>query len=462
MGFFRIYPSKDAWISNFINDGYPTTYASGSNFGKSPLLRVGAIKDHIVTGSVEWARSLVQFDITALSGKIFVDRTIPSSSVTYKLKMFNYVHDTTVPSSYELFVYPLSRSWTEGNGVDDDTYKDIGYCNWFNATSTQAWTLSGSDYLSASYGSGSQLFDEGTEDLEVTITQIVNNWLTSSIGQAGGLPNNGLVVKLGDTEENNGVDYYIKAFHGRESKYVDRLPYIEARWDDSIRDNRGNFAFNQSNTLYMYNVVRGELTAVTEPVSVRIQDNLTSLSGNYSNTFNAGQISTGIVTASINIVNTASFSGTFYDIWYSGSYAYMTGTLYPLILTGTQADQYLNYSVSTNLKQIYREDEEVRVKVDVRKKNYTTHVLHSASARIDREYIDKMYYSIVNDHTGEVIVPFGTGSVEYTKLSYDGNGNFFNLFMRNFVPGFVYRIIFLIDVNKDKKIIDEDFLFKVV
>jgi hypothetical protein len=35
--------------------------------------------------------------------------------------------------------------------------------------------------------------------------------------------------------------------------------------------------------------------------------------------------------------------------------------------------------------------------------------------------------------------------------------------MKNFVPGFKYRLEFLIDINQnDKKIIEEDFVFKVV
>jgi len=465
MAFYRIYPSKDTWISNKILENTPSMRATGSNFGKSPTLRLFSIKGEVASGTLEVARTMIQFNVTELSGKIFDDRVIPSSSVSYRLRMFNYVHSETIPASFNLFAYPLSRSWDEGNGIDDDNYRDSGYTNWLSASSTQTWNTTGSDYLSSNYGSASQNFDSGIEDLDVDVTQIVNNWLTSSAGQAGGLPNNGLLLKLGTTEEEtNQNSYYAKVFYGKDTMFVDKIPYIEARWDDSVRDNRGNFAYGQTNKLYLYNVIRGELTNITEPVSVRIQDSLIGASASYSATFNAGQTSTGIATASISIVNTASFSSSFYDIWYSGSTVYITGSFVPLKLTGSQADEYEDFVIdSTNLKRGYLPNEEARIKVNVRKKDFSTHVLHTASLRMDREYIEKMYYSIINEDTGETIVPFGTGSVEYTKLSYDGNGNYFNIWMSNFVPGFVYRVIFLIDINKyDKKVIDDDFIFKVV
>jgi hypothetical protein len=460
MAFYRIYPIKDAWITDASPDSSLSTRATGSNHGSSPVLNVFARKGDINSSSIELARSLVQFDVTELSGKIYTDKVIPSSSVTYVLKMFDMKHDDTVPTSYDMFVYPLSRSWDEGSGVDDDNFRDSGYVNWMSASSTTAWTVSGSDFITASFGSASQHFDRGQEDLEATITDIVTNWLT------GSLPKNGLIVKLGTTEETNGTDYYVKKFHSRESKYVDRIPYIEARWNDVIKDNRKNFGFNVENKLVMYNFVRGELTFATEPVTLRIQDHLVGNSASYSQTFTTYQIASGVLTASVNISNTASFSASFYDIWFSGSKVYLTGTFRPLVLSGSDVDPYNEFVVDVvNLKRVYDSSEEARIKVNVRNRDYKTHrgVVASASLDIEREYIEKMYYSIINDETGEVVVPFGTGSVAYTQLSYDGDGNYFIMWMNSLVPGFKYRLKFLIDINRyDKKVVDDDFVFKVV
>src|SRR3990167_5558167 len=228
MGFYRLNLTRDSFITNISTDGTHGNRATGSNLGSSPTLQVFALKDRLFTGSVEWSRALLQFDVVDLSRSIFIDKTIPSSSVTYTLKMPNFVHGGTTPTSYELYVYPLSRSWTEGSGSDSSRWRDFGWVSWLSASSTQTWTSSGSDFITTGYGSGSQLFDRGQEDLEMDLTPMVNNWLTSSTGGAGGLPNNGVIVKLGTTEENNPVTYKTKMFHSRESKYVDRIPYIQA------------------------------------------------------------------------------------------------------------------------------------------------------------------------------------------------------------------------------------------
>jgi len=410
-------------------------------------------------GSIELGRILIKFPITELSGKIFTDQTIPSASVTYKLKMFNMQHAETVPTSFDLHAFPLTRDWDEGTGTALPNL-DYGFSNWISASSTQTWTSAGSDFNATM--SGCQHFDRGLEDFEVDVTQIVNEWLTGST-----ISSNGFVIKFGPTEESNTNSYYLKAFHGRESKFIERLPYLEARWDSAgLKDNRKNFAYNQQNKLFMYNFIRGELVNVSNPVYVRIQDAAEGAFARFSQTLTASSNEVGIYSASFTIVNTASFSGTFYDIWHSGAVVYMTGNFRPLWLTGSQSDQYSEFTLNVdNLKQTFTSQEEYRFRVTARKRDYKTHfgVIKSASLDMDREYIEKLYYSIINNETGEVIVPFGTGTVPYTQCGYDTNGNFFNLYMNSFVPGFVYRMLFLIDINKyDKKVVDNNFLFKIV
>lgn len=461
MGFYRVFPSKDNWITDAHPDGDVTTRATGSNHGRSPALNVFARKADINSASIELARSLVQFDLAPLSGLIFDEQRIPSSSVDYILKMYDMKHDDMVPTSYDLFVYPLSRSWDEGTGIDDDKHRDLGFSNWLSASSTQGWTISGSDFLTTGYGSGSQHFDLGPEDLEMNITSMVNAWLT------GGLTNNGLVVKFGNPEETNTNNYFKKIFHGRESKFVDRIPVVEARWAKVLKDNRDNFAYNNDNTLAMYHFVRGELTN-PGTVFLRVVDHLDALSQSFSQSFNTGQYETGILTASINISNTASFSGTvLYDIWETSTgVTLLTGTLMPLVLTGSTVDPYDEFVVNVNnLKRVYHENEEARVVVNVRKRNFITHKgsVTSASLDLEKEFIEKMYYSITNNESGETVVPFGTGSSNaFTQLSYNSDGNYFDLYFNTFVPGITYRIKFLIDINtQDRKIIDDDFIFRV-
>jgi len=455
MGFYRVYSERDTWITNRANPDDTSVTSSGSNHGASPSLNIFALSASVSPNAMDVARSLIKFGLTELSGKIYTDMVIPSSSVTYKLKMFNMAHADTVPSSYDLFIFPLSRSWDEGVGNDDDTDRDGGVANWVQPISTADWVVAGSDYLTASYGSASQHFDDGQEDLEVNVTDMVTCWLT------GAIANNGIVVKLGSTEESTG-DYFRKAFHSRQSKYIDRLPYIEAQFEDTIKDHRDNFAINQDNNLYLYNVIRGELTDLSSAPTVRLQDSIGSAS--IVMTSGSSRVTTGIYRATFHPTSIG-LSSSWADIWYVGSTVYMSGTVKPLILTGSQADVYGELSTNVdNLKRVYGTDEKARLLVTTMDRDYVTHVgpLHSASSDIESLRLEKMYYSIVNDDSGEVIVPFGTGSIKYTQLSYDGNGNYFDLYMSSFVPGFVYRIKFLVDINRERKIYDEGFRFKVV
>jgi len=455
MGIYRFFPTKDTWVTNRLRSDF--VRATGSNHGLSPSLNVFSYLPAGQSGSnLDIARTLIQFNVSDLSSSIYVDEKVPSSSVTYSLKMFDMKHADTVPTSFDLFIFPISRSWDEGTGVDDGNDRDSGYANWINAQYAVEWTSTGSDFLATEYGSASQHFDRGSEDLVVDVTDVVQNWLTSSIS------NNGFVIKMGEAEEVSGTDYRRKAFHGRESKYVDKIPYIEATWEEVTKDNRGNFAFDQSNYLYMYNVIRGELTNVTEPVIVRIQEALVSSS--YTQEFTASRVSTGIYRVSVDDVSPTG-SGWWRDIWYSGSQVYMSSSFRPLTLTGSSFDLYDSFVVDiVNAKRIYSVNESPRLKVHVRSRDWVTHygIINSSSLDVDQEYMEKMYFSVENEESGEVVIPFGTGSVAYTQLSYNKEGNYFDIDMASFIPGFKYRFKFLIEYNKDRRVIDSDFTFKVV
>lgn len=463
MGLFRVFSAKDSYITNRMFGTNNAIRATGSNFGASPSLYVFKLTGSTPASQVELARTLIQFDLTELSGKIYTDQLIPSSSVSYYLKMFDMEHGDRKPENYNIFAYPVSQSWTEGNGIDNDNYRDFGYTNWLSASSAATWAATGSDYLdTADYGSGSQYIEDPNSDIEIDITNVVVNWLT------GALPNNGLLLKLGSTEEDHTTEsYYTKAFHSRETQFIDRLPYIEARWSNVKKDNRNNFAYNVENKLFMYNIQRGELTNVGETVTCRIQDHVVGVSASYTSSFATHQVEPGILTASITVELTGnvSFSSSWVDIWESSTRVYMTGNFTPLILTGSTQDLNNRYVVNIdNLKRTYSENEEARLKVSVRNKNYTTHkIVHSSSLDVANQYIEKMYYKVINDDTGNEIVPYGTGSIPFTQLGYDANGNYFDLNMNMFIPGTKYRIMFLIDINKHtKQEIDDDFIFKII
>tara|TARA_Y100001938_G_scaffold150087_2_gene239552 strand:- start:1178 stop:1522 length:345 start_codon:yes stop_codon:yes gene_type:complete len=68
------------------------------------------------------------------------------------------------------------------------------------------------------------------------------------------------------------------------------------------------------------------------------------------------------------------------------------------------------------------------------------------------------YYSIRDAHTDEVLIPFD----DYTKLSCDANGNFFDLWMDSFQPERFYKIVYKVTYDNTTKYFDNDFSFKIV
>lgn len=453
---YRIFSDRDSFISNFPRNNVPQT---GSNFGKSEILQlfsVAPISTSLGTISGSAARVLLKFDVSQISS-LTSSTAAPSTGLAYRLRLKDARHAKTLPSSYDVEVFPLVTDWDEGRGVDVDSFFDKGFANWEKSKSNLYWNIPGGDFTGSLRSV--QHFDEGDEDLSVNVTHIVNAWLT------GGLPNYGFMVKLSSSLESGSSDYYIKMFHGRTTNFVGREPYLEASWDDSLRDDRNNFVFDNTGSLFLYNRVRGQLSNIpgigtgSNVLTVKIVDSsgtIKVVSGSHVGV-------TGIYSSSFAIA-TASYSGsTFSDVWFSGSNVFMTCSFTPSDNFSLCSSRVSQYFVSMpGLKSEYEGDEVVRMNLFVRDRDYNPAVVLTASSAPTGLVVSKAYYRIDNDRTDEVVVPFGTGSVETTRLSYDRDGNYFKFYMSSLSRGSVYRIVYLFDVDGQRQVIDRSFKFKVV
>lgn len=458
---FRIYPVRDTFITNDYR--YPNyTRLTGANVGAIEELAVfkragisGAIGS---LGSSSLGRSLLQFDFSqfcALTGT----GDLPSAGLTFVLRMNHKTVACTRPSSFDLVVKPVSSSWDEGLGLDVNL-GDSGYANWEKRTSSAYWTTFGGDFLSSPTASAH--FDLGTEDLEVDVTSIVNEWIS------GTTPNNGLGVMLTASLEADSVyvDYYQKKFYSRQTKFEDRAPYIEVRANDVVRDDRVNVQWSRSGTLYLYNTPGGVFTnLVSDFVTVAISD----ASGVLTWLTASRGTAVGIYSASF-VLPTGAFSSgrpysgsVFYDSWGSGSYAYSTGTFTVSSLTPVNSitQQPLTARLR-NLQDEYLPEDAPVFEVMFRRRPHTLPVVQTASLSSTPYIVEKAYYAIENDSTRERVIPFGTGSQNHTQLSYGAGGNSFKLFVSNLHSGNVYRIIFLVYDQGRQQVIDPGFRFKVV
>lgn len=261
MSIRRYIASKDTSITDSFKENL-TIRATGSNMGESNVLEVFSIYAQANTSSVERSRALLYFPIEAIQ----TDRTdgvIPASgNVKFYLKMNNIVHPFTVPKKFTLNVQAVSRSWSEGYGLDMERYLDVGFANWEFASSGVVWTTQGGDFHNTPVFS--QYFEKGNEDLSTDITSLVEEWLD------GTKINFGLGVKLLGSEESGSASFYTKKFYARGAESLFKRPWIEAQFDSSKKDDRQNF-FNSSslapaadnlNLLYLYNRHRGRLVNI--------------------------------------------------------------------------------------------------------------------------------------------------------------------------------------------------------
>jgi hypothetical protein len=465
----------DNTIVNAYKDGLGTR-GTGSNMGQADVSEVFSIFGRASTSSAETSRVLSQFDIDSIS----TDRTsgdIPAQgNVSFYLRVYNAETSKTVPRNFTIVAQAISRSWTEGDGLDLENYKDVGVSNWISASSGVAWTTEGGDYHASP--AFSQSFSTGLEDLELDITDLVEEWL------AGTKQNYGIGLRLTSSQEASSsanpdgaeTSYYTKRFFARGTQYFFKKPTIEARWNSSTQDDRGNFYMSSSlapaadnlNTLYLYNYVRGQLTNIpaidTGEVYVDLYETLggDALTQAVSTPATGGWVSTGVYTCSVGLSGTYS---TLRDVWYSGSTQYFTGTISPQSFGATSVSTGNNRYITNikNLKNKYFSEEEARFNVYVRSKNWSPTIYTVASSEIENTIIPSASYRVYRVFDGYNAIPHGTGSDKQTLLSYDVSGNYFNLDMSLLEPGYEYGIKLAFYDSQRQSWLEQDqkFLFRV-
>ena len=377
------------------------------------------------------------------------------------------------------------------------------------------WANVGGDYHSSSYTAANGTmpnytftFEKGTEDLELDVTSLVEEWLADT------QENYGFGIFLTSSQEafhssSTGLDvgsvihnpdgskdsFYTKKFFSRGTEFYFKKPTLEARWDSSDKDNRGNFfyssslapAANNTQTLFLYNYVDGQLTNIPNITTVYVQlfsgsnspegnpirlskgtyvdeDNLFVVTGGLS-------ADTGIYTASFALTAAASPLETLYDVWGAGNGStapgtiqavqYYTGSLTPSVRSARQENTIPTYKTSiVNLKGSYSRDEKARFRMMIKEKSRTPTVYTKAVSITNTDIVEDAYFSILKIKDNDVIIPFGTGSTDnnYTRMSYDISGNYFDLNMDMFEKGYQYGI--KVAYYLDSRYIEQKEIFK--
>ena len=227
---FFIFPERDATLYQ----------ASGSqNTGIDEILEIR--KDVSAAGTtVDVSRVLIQFDLTKAKR---LEAENPTKVFKYYLNLFD-ARPSALSVSQSLFAYPVSGSWTMGQGRLDDNPQTTEGCS-FNfrdgATVGTNWipgvSGSGGSWFTGSQYEATHSLNHRTEDVRMDVTTIVNQWLDDNI------VNNGFIVKRsgslgtilttddeGSNERLGNLSFFSSDTH---TKYP---PTLEIEYDDSVWD----------------------------------------------------------------------------------------------------------------------------------------------------------------------------------------------------------------------------------
>jgi hypothetical protein len=508
MGIKRYFASKDNTISNAFKENL-STRATGSNMGASDILETFVIHGQTTSSvdptpsahnatNAEQSRAIIQFPVTDIQSDI-TNGVLPSQtgSIQFVLKMYNAPHGNSTPMSYSLDVCMVSQSWNEGTGLDMDNYSDHGYSNWLSASSTQGWEdalenpRTGASFVEGSNTSGSFHFETGLENLSLDVSDQVYKWLDPN--SSYNLPNNGFLIKFPDSIVSGSESYYTKMFFSRTSEFFFYRPVIEARWDSARKDNRGNFLISSSlatgpdnlNTLFLYNVVRGQLanipTITNDKLHLSLYSGTTGPLGARLAIINDGGESVLDVTGGLLVENgsavtgvyTASFASTssyddVFDLWHTGSgvshIQFFSGSFVPNSLKASEVLYDTQYVTTVeNLQDSYVKGQNPRLRLFSRNKDWSPNIYTVATKAIVPTIIEDAYYSVSREIDGLEIVGYGTGSAvnNYSRLSYDVSGNYFELDTSLLEPGYAYNLRFAYYLQGDYREQPEVFKFRI-
>ena len=428
----RYYATKDNTITNAYAENL-TTRGSDANMGASDILEVfsiyGQTQDTLGAFSTEEARVLIQFDVSQLQADI-TDGSLDSTA-TFYLRLFNAPHGKTLPLNFEIEVVPLEEAWQEGTGMDMEGYTDLTYGNgssWNEAGASANWTTSGGHFPAGT--PVSKTFDEGTEDLLIDVTSFVSTWLLTPE------TNFGLIVKLPTTATAETRSYYTKMFFARSTSNFFKKPTLEARWDSQVKDQRNSFYSTKQNTVYLYNEFRGSLVDLTDPVTVSFYESLGGIALGPS-PVTATEVTQGIYKADVTLTTS---SGTIYDVWSAAGTEVHSGSISIIQPSMASESSISDLVVSVlNNQDSHYSNQTSRFYFYIREKNWSPNIHTVATTRPPSKVYDKLVYKISRVVTDEVVFDYDFENSS-TTLSYDANGNFFDLDIAMLEVNYVYEI----------------------
>ncbi len=325
----------------------------------------------------------------------------------------------------------------------------------------------------------------GNTKVVSTLTDVTTNDFT----QGTKLKSLGLAVALSGSYEDGSKkrSFYTKKFFTRSSEYFFKRPTINIIWDSSIKDDRNRVHLSSPLltstknlcTLAFYNHPRGKFEDVPNlNPDMRVSFHET-IGGDPIQLFSGGSVAQendlyatatrnarGIYTIDVAFKDPSKLS--LYDVWYTPPQGdnprteFHTGSVEIKKLSNQGFVNEPEYTVKIkNLRSEYSRDETVRFRLYSRDKNQNSNIYTVATSQSPINIIEESYYNITRVSDGLEILPFSTGSVKYTKMSYDVSGSYFDIDMSLLESGHAYEMNFLYKDNFIYRKLNENFKFRI-
>lgn len=225
MAVYRINPEKDTTIWS-----EPTITGLYGNAGKDEIIELGGYPDINLIGRSK--RILTQFNNKDIQSTL-------NSKVTgdFSASLHMYLANASeIPTSYSIYSYFVSQSWSNGTGKIDDVPVNKTGASWrYRGAQTNPWDSLGGDYITEKSGSlsGSLFNISGSQNFQINSDHDINLDVTDQIKlfYSESVDNYGLLLKLEDRFENNTTQSISLKYFGVDSNTI-FPPYLEFKWDD--------------------------------------------------------------------------------------------------------------------------------------------------------------------------------------------------------------------------------------
>ena len=391
--------------------------------------------------------------------------------------------------------YQKLNSWTSG-GADYHGIAGTANADYYDSI------LLYTGYLPLEF---TQAFYRGDEDLNVEVTPAIKLML------AGDLPDYGFRLSFTGSQETDSFTRFVKRFSTRQSRNTNLHPSLVVKYDDTFVDNQSNLYFDYPNKVGTYFAPFGYPTnfqnndgsfvsgsgslmlelhgsqsqyVTTSSFSISHNKVISYLSASwvyFSTSFTGSQIKRGGLfetgsyyadvylpksAAGLSGVLDSSGRATLTPIWKSTDGAIIFDTGAPLTFQPLASKNNIgsarNYATNiTNLKDVYISTDVARMRVFVMDYDPTLasfYLPYMSTSKIFKE----SYWRVIDPYTKEVLIPFDI-ETKGTKMSVDGEGMYFDLYMEDLPVNRPLEIeILLKDFGTDYFVEKQGFLFKVI